>query len=60
MRELLLVALVALVLLVTGCKLHIAQDQDSYTKAETDAITARMQCRQTARSMIEILRCGVD
>jgi uncharacterized lipoprotein YmbA len=32
-------------------------DPDVYTRAEVDAIQSEMQCKQTARSQIEIARC---
>ena len=32
-------------------------DPEVYTRAEVDAIQSEMQCKQTARSQIEIARC---
>ena len=41
---------------LSGCRLH-HEIGDTYSKADVDAINARMQCRQVARTMIEIHRC---
>ena len=32
-------------------------DPDIYTRAEVDAIQSEMQCKQTARTQIEVARC---
>jgi len=32
-------------------------DPNVYTRAEVDAIQSEMQCKQTARTQIEIARC---
>jgi hypothetical protein len=30
-----------------------------YTRAEVDAINAEIECRQLARNLVQIARCGV-
>ena len=32
-------------------------DPEVYTRAEVDAIQSEMQCKQTARTQIEVARC---
>jgi len=53
--------LVALLMALTGCarqRLGLElYDPDVYTRAEADAIAAEMQCKQTARTPVQIARC---
>ncbi len=55
-----LLAIVA-ILALAGCarqRLGLElYDPEVYTRAEVDAIQSEMQCKQTARSQIEIARC---
>ena len=44
-------------LLLSGC---IVTDREAalfYTRADVDAITAEMQCKQLARNLVQISRC---
>ncbi len=58
------VGALVLVLLLTGCVgpsvlISPAQDRDTYTRGEVDAITLAAQCRALARTQVEVARCGV-
>jgi hypothetical protein len=54
-------ALALVVLSVGGCaqqRLGVElYDPDVYKRAEVDAINAEQQCKQTARTQIEVARC---
>jgi len=54
-------ALIAL-LLLPGCRLHLSDGpvEETYSRAEIDAINARTQCRQNARTLVQIMRCDVE
>jgi len=44
-------------LLLSGC---IVTDREAalfYTRADVDAITAEMQCKQLARNLVQVARC---
>lgn len=65
-RPLLMIAVVAVlaiaIVLLSGCaqqRIGIELfDPNVYTRADVDAINAEMQCKQTARTQIEIARCS--
>ena len=52
----------ASLLVLTGCaqqRIGVElYDPNVYTRADVDAINAEMQCKQTARTSIEIARCS--
>jgi hypothetical protein len=64
-RPLMVIAIVAVlaiaIVLLSGCaqqRIGIELfDPNVYTRAEVDAIQSEMQCKQTARTQIEIARC---
>ncbi len=63
----------AIVLLLAGCgsfrnsvglngenaEVVIVKPPEVYSRADVDAITAELQCRQLARTMLQAQRCGV-
>lgn len=58
----LVAVLLLYVLLLSGCGRRVSLDlgllqDDVYTRAEVDAIQSEMQCKQTARTQLEIARC---
>ena len=52
---------ITMLMLLAGCarqRLGLElYDPDVYTRAEADAIAAEMQCKQTARTPVQIARC---
>ena len=54
-------AAIAALLLTTGCaqqRIGVElYDPSVYQKAEVDAITAEIQCKNTARTPVQIARC---
>jgi hypothetical protein len=52
---------IAALLLTTGCarqRIGVElYDPDVYQRAEVDAITAEIQCKNTARTPVQIARC---
>ena len=55
-----LLAIVAILALAGCARQRIGvelYDPDVYTRAEVDAIQSEMQCKQTARTQIEVARC---
>jgi hypothetical protein len=64
-RPLLVIAIVAVlaivIVLLSGCaqqRIGVElYDPNVYTRAEVDAVNAEMQCKQNARTHIEIARC---
>ncbi len=54
------VLIVAAILLASCAQQRIGvelYDPNVYTRAEVDAIQSEMQCKQTARTQIEVARC---
>jgi len=55
-------ALAITIVLLSGCarqRLGLELfDPDVYSRADVDAINAEMQCKQTARTQIEVARCA--
>lgn len=47
-----------LALVLTGC---VVTDREAlyYTRADVDAITATIECKQLARSLVQMARCEV-
>ena len=37
----------------------VVKPPEVYSRADVDAITAELQCRQLARTMLEAQRCGI-
>lgn len=55
-KSILTVALMIAVL--TGCAARVDLDRDpDYTRADVDAINATSQCKQLARTMVQVARC---
>jgi hypothetical protein len=66
-------ALAIVLLLLSGCgsfrnsvglggenaEVVIVRPPPVYSRSEVDAITAELQCRQLARTMLEAQRCGI-
>jgi hypothetical protein len=55
-----LLAIAAMVALAGCARQRIGvelYDPDVYTRAEVDAIQSEMQCKQTARTQLEMARC---
>jgi hypothetical protein len=43
--------------LLSGCIVTDREAAMFYTRADVDAITAEMQCKQLARNLVQISRC---
>ena len=48
-----------LALALGGCMVTYDRDHLYYTRADVDAITAGMQCRALARTLVQVSRCEV-
>jgi hypothetical protein len=52
------IVLLGMAMLAGGCTVTDREDRARYyTAAEIDAITSSMQCRQTARNLLQLMRC---
>ena len=46
-----------LALVLSGCMVTDREAALFYTRADVDAITAEMQCKQLARNLVQVARC---
>ena len=51
------IALALLGVALSGCMVTDREAALFYTRADVDAITAEMQCKQLARNLVQVARC---